>query len=721
MRGEGRPSYFFKQFSFNLLVCMLVIALVMPLCISFYTAFDERQKENYRNVLQVMLDDVNANLDIMRNLARKTEINESLQHVSAIRGRSQASDTIALVKAQDYVSILIRCNPYIADCLVAFAHNDIILTGKSVYYTSEELKKFYHFAAEQQLEDWFERLDTYHTQARFLAVKDYSYIENVTTGNVGDSGKLAFCYEIPFESMRAQGAFFLLIAENALLQKIPEEFLNYSEITLKNLGETVYCYRGEQYGADAKSITISLGDANEKLCLSANLNIAALSGALVPTRNILLCYLIGALLAMVGLAVFFTKRQFKPMHTVLEQLRGCGYTLPKDREQLSFVVSAIGDMQMKHRDVTRTLANYREQLSNMQMDRLLSAPYTPGMQIPDGLPERYRVGYAYILSNEETESSELLGALVARCLRHSAPEGVLIHQMENDVFALIVPVQIGQDKLREMLANINFELPQELCLAMSAEAQGPDGLYAAFENAQMNSMGQRAANSLCASQEDDGPSHASAQMGMRIYREVMSGNTIRACECITEMMRNPSSSFRNVAECYGYIRLNLCFAIQDAHLPENFAPPASPGPVPPEKMLQLLLHSVEQLGQVEKERALHREMEMETEILDFVENHLDDWTLNAETVARQFAISERKVQNVARQSGEASFSAYLQRKRMLRAAQLLVETNLPVSDIGSRSGYNISSTFFKAFKRMYGISPSEYRTLYSKPDGSNLE
>ena len=104
---------------------------------------------------------------------------------------------------------------------------------------------------------------------------------------------------------------------------------------------------------------------------------------------------------------------------------------------------------------------------------------------------------------------------------------------------------------------------------------------------------------------------------------------------------------------------------------------------------------------------------MEEEIFDFVEEHIGDWTLNAEAVAHRFAISERKVQSIARQTGEASFSAYLQRRRMLHAAQLLVETTLPVSDIGIQSGYNTASTFFKAFKRMYGISPSEYRSLHS--------
>lgn len=50
---------------------------------------------------------------------------------------------------------------------------------------------------------------------------------------------------------------------------------------------------------------------------------------------------------------------------------------------------------------------------------------------------------------------------------------------------------------------------------------------------------------------------------------------------------------------------------------------------------------------------------------------------------------------------------------MKRIAPLLEETNLPVSDIGLQAGYSTSSTFFKAFQRVYGISPSKYRALFS--------
>lgn len=52
---------------------------------------------------------------------------------------------------------------------------------------------------------------------------------------------------------------------------------------------------------------------------------------------------------------------------------------------------------------------------------------------------------------------------------------------------------------------------------------------------------------------------------------------------------------------------------------------------------------------------------------------------------------------------------YLTEVRMKRAAQLLCDPSIPVSDISVRVGYADNNYFSKAFKNAWGMSPSEYR------------
>ena len=56
-----------------------------------------------------------------------------------------------------------------------------------------------------------------------------------------------------------------------------------------------------------------------------------------------------------------------------------------------------------------------------------------------------------------------------------------------------------------------------------------------------------------------------------------------------------------------------------------------------------------------------------------------------------------------------NFSEYLMRKRVQRAKELLVQTNLPISEVAERVGYQTDKYFIKVFKSLENISPSKYR------------
>lgn len=53
--------------------------------------------------------------------------------------------------------------------------------------------------------------------------------------------------------------------------------------------------------------------------------------------------------------------------------------------------------------------------------------------------------------------------------------------------------------------------------------------------------------------------------------------------------------------------------------------------------------------------------------------------------------------------------AYLTRWRMTTAAQLLRESDVPLSAVAARTGYGSEFAFAKAFKREYGLPPGGYR------------
>lgn len=85
--------------------------------------------------------------------------------------------------------------------------------------------------------------------------------------------------------------------------------------------------------------------------------------------------------------------------------------------------------------------------------------------------------------------------------------------------------------------------------------------------------------------------------------------------------------------------------------------------------------------------------------------------LRIDDVAGRVATSPRQLQRIFAEVAGVGFRSYLRRLRMSTAADLLATTPLPAKEIARRVGYGDASQFSKAFKRTYGLSPSEARAM----------
>jgi AraC-like DNA-binding protein len=61
-----------------------------------------------------------------------------------------------------------------------------------------------------------------------------------------------------------------------------------------------------------------------------------------------------------------------------------------------------------------------------------------------------------------------------------------------------------------------------------------------------------------------------------------------------------------------------------------------------------------------------------------------------------------------------TISDYIVNIRMEKAKQLLTSTNISISEVGKRVGYNDQFYFTKVFKKFVGETPTRYRKLYEK-------
>ncbi|WP_186445714.1 helix-turn-helix domain-containing protein [Paenibacillus cremeus] len=80
-----------------------------------------------------------------------------------------------------------------------------------------------------------------------------------------------------------------------------------------------------------------------------------------------------------------------------------------------------------------------------------------------------------------------------------------------------------------------------------------------------------------------------------------------------------------------------------------------------------------------------------------------------DSVADQMNISKGYLSQFFKEQTGVNFSDYLEDLRMKQAKALLTHTDLPVYEIAVQVGYSSSNTFCRAFKRINGISTTEFR------------
>ena len=97
------------------------------------------------------------------------------------------------------------------------------------------------------------------------------------------------------------------------------------------------------------------------------------------------------------------------------------------------------------------------------------------------------------------------------------------------------------------------------------------------------------------------------------------------------------------------------------------------------------------------------------EVCELVEAEYGD-DLQLDDIARRIASSRRQLQRVFSEIGRTTFREYLTGVRMDKAAAMLESGHLTVREVARRVGYRQPAQFAKAFRRVHGVAPSEYRS-----------
>ena len=133
--------------------------------------------------------------------------------------------------------------------------------------------------------------------------------------------------------------------------------------------------------------------------------------------------------------------------------------------------------------------------------------------------------------------------------------------------------------------------------------------------------------------------------------------------------------------------------------------------------MQLLVACVRAFTDSQKHLLKSEEPELLDNIVSYIESHLGE-KISLADIAQRFYVSESTIGHTFQKKMHVScYHDVTQRRLIVAKSMMLKENNL--DSLSTKVGFKDYSTFYRAFKKEFGISPKEYRNLIAEGQ-SNL-
>ncbi len=114
------------------------------------------------------------------------------------------------------------------------------------------------------------------------------------------------------------------------------------------------------------------------------------------------------------------------------------------------------------------------------------------------------------------------------------------------------------------------------------------------------------------------------------------------------------------------------------------------------------------------------------EAMDYIGAHYNDPGITVGSIAQSLGISEGHLSHMFKKETDYTLLSYLTRYRIHKSMELLRDCRLKVYEVAEQVGYRDVTYFSATFKKVVGISPSEYQDTcprtkeYIEDDTGNL-
>jgi len=707
----------------SLLIAVMVLCMFQRMSNRFYELEIQRCEDLIVGETANLFDDI-ANLSSLFTQSRYN----ATRYVASIHGEPEVSDYYNITQAQSYLAAIVNANTKLTDAIMTFPNNGIVLTGKHTFIDQEQFLRQYDVEGIGGVLDFEAFTSTPNT---------YELVPGGKICRLDQSGKwenIAFAYCLTMESSnhnRPNAYVYLLFSYDSLMENLLTDSLRqYGTLQVYNRDKALLCsYEAENIGSPSQH-SVTVYENSIGLSVTASLSDEYFPQALSDINYFITLCIIAVVLLSVAAALFLSWQQARPLRTLLADIAQEGLGSPEREDEYAWLKKSINRMNRESANAVGELEEYQKLIRANTFERMFTGiNMTPEQRLRTedycaGLERPFMVGLArfHVGGNLSTAPSADTRMLVlTEKLRETLPAHSILYSLDSHLIALLVPAAAGADAVVDSV-NARVRADADLCtygidVIFGHPVSSLDDVSAAFD-----------AILVCGSSTDDADSedhfvrlHSSAVDSdevftfrnlQQFYNSVINADLMRAQQALSEYMAGSARLCGSLHQRFYTIKSVLTFAAHAANLDDSLLmrlhyDSADDGAALVNKFETVLFSFCEQLDSTRK----HGQDDRVKEIVDYIHIHYSDPECCPAVIAAAFGISEKQLYNLMKMELDTTPAALLLEIRLTNAAQFLRRSDESIQNISERVGFSNFNTFYKAFRRTYAVSPSQYRTV----------
>lgn len=676
---------------------LIITTLLMPIYLYANKLFVQSETERYQTLLNTGVEKLSQTVQGIYNAAYFTC--RSATFLPLRYYTKEELNPVSLEEQQTIFKGYIIQQEAILEAGLVFAE-DLVITTNWIFYPQTAVK-FYPAlfrCKDFSFSQWQQKLQ--ENAPGFLPSMDYY------TGFHRDISAITYTVKWGVNAYM----YALIRTEDLLAMFLKDENLSGTRLTLtKNDGTIIYSYNDHLPESHYQfNRHISGSGLTATLEVSDNIidgNIHALRRMIV---SYLLIVLILVLTLMVILALFTT---FKPLHNLLQRLpdtdSSSAHTLHG-----SYQVLADGITEMNQK-----ISSQRAVLKSQLLDIALLRGYLSSKQkeiisrLLPNFPLYYRL-VLYRLSGNLTEESMFHAMELCEA---SFPDSYL-HQWEHDGFLLVIDTDIYHfQEVARLQETISRETQLKVRVSASEIFEGIDRLYSAWQQLRIVESCSLQSNLEYVYTTRDLPEKLmpmplSIQDLETIYTALNAADLTLALtvleRCTDFLLKRDDNT---LLFHHTYLLLQRMLRQLQLENPTTLGflnIPAFTTETREEVFLTLLPACMTELCNSLRESRVNRSDSLSA-VLEYINQNLISPELCIDSVASHFGISSTTLQKLCQEASGMPVASYIENQRMIKAYQLLLQGKGTVAEVARQCGYNSPNSFYKAFRRKFGIAPRD--------------